>query len=71
MTDPMAELTAALGTAPPAAVGDLPPESLTFLVEAIDAAKRAQRESMSEVLAQSLKAVPFPLRGVVKSVLLG
>ncbi len=71
MTDSLAELTAALGAEPPAAVRDLPPGTVTFLVEAIDAAKRAQRESMTEVLAQSLLAVPFPLRGVVKSVLLG
>ncbi len=71
MTDPIAQLTAALGTEPPASVVDLPPGTVTFLVEAIAAAKRAQRESMAEVLEQSLKAVPYPLRGVVKSVLRG
>lgn len=68
MTDALEQL---LGAAPPAAVAALPETDRRELLSVILAARRRQAHDLEASFHATLKQVPFPLRGVVKKVLLG
>ncbi|MCW2498099.1 hypothetical protein [Jatrophihabitans sp.] len=71
MADPSSELSALLGCAPPPSVAALPADTLDRLASQLTAARRAQDVALEGSINSALKAVPLPLRGVVKKVLLG
>jgi hypothetical protein len=60
-----------LGAEPPQGVLRLPAAGRAALAEVIDAAMAKQREDLVASFHATLKHVPFPLRGVIKKVLLG
>jgi hypothetical protein len=60
-----------LGCAPPDSVAALPAAALTELADQIVAARHVQDAALEGSINSALKAVPLPLRGVVKKVLLG
>lgn len=60
-----------LGAEPPSGVAALPAADQQALIEVIEAAKRQQRNDLAASFTATLKHVPFPLRGVIKKVLLG
>ena len=64
-------LSELLGSAPPASVATLPEQTLSRLSDQIVAARHAQNAALGDSINAALKAVPLPLRGVVKKVLLG
>jgi hypothetical protein len=68
MTDELRQL---LGADPPAGVSALPAADRARLVEVISSARRRQSEDLAASFEATLKHVPFPLRAVVKRVLLG
>jgi hypothetical protein len=65
------ELAEVLGADPPAAVAALPEADRQALVAVIDAARARQSADLAESFTRTLRHIPFPLRGVVKKVLLG
>jgi len=67
-TSPLAEL---LGAELPPAVAELPAEFHAELAEFLVAARQSQNNALESSVNSALKAVPLPLRGVVKKVLLG
>ena len=71
MPDSDDDLTALLGTDPPASVLALPAASQAELLELVRDSRRRQARSLEEAFTASLKHVPFPVRGIVKKVLLG
>ena len=64
-------LATLLGAELPPAVADLPTETQAKLVEHLKSARAAQNNALEGSINSALKAVPLPLRGVVKKVLLG
>lgn len=60
-----------LGTAPPAGIAALPAEDRATLGQVIAAARQQQADDLAASFDATLKHVPFPLRAVVKKVLLG
>jgi hypothetical protein len=56
---------------PPRSVLALPEPSRAELAELLTAARRRQAEDLRAAFTASLKHVPFPVRGIVKKVLLG
>lgn len=60
-----------LGAAPPASVAALPESTRTELAQVLHEARRAQARSLAQAFEATLHHVPFPIRGVVKKVLLG
>ncbi|MGH8860775.1 MAG: hypothetical protein ACRDVG_05995 [Jatrophihabitantaceae bacterium] len=60
-----------LGAAPPAGVAALPEADRASLVALIRAARRRQSEDLAAAFDATLRHIPFPLRGVVKKVLVG
>ena len=66
-----AELTAALGTAPPDSIRALPAETLTRLAGQIDAAKKRQDADMERSVQVAIDGVPFAVRGIVRKALRG
>lgn len=71
MTDPDDDLRALLGADPPASVLALDPAARAELAELVRDARRRQTRSMEEAFTAALRHVPFPVRGIVKKVLLG
>jgi hypothetical protein len=69
--DPESRLLALLGTAPPPSVRALPGDSQDSLADVIQDARDRQASSLQRAFAATLRHVPFPLRGVVKKMLLG
>jgi hypothetical protein len=65
------DLAAVLGSAPPAAVAALPDADRRALVAVIEAALERQSADLAESFHRTLRHIPFPLRGVVKKVLIG
>ena len=61
----------ALGATPPASVAALPSTVRADLATRIESARRLQDRALEGSITQTLKAVPLPLRGIVKKVLLG
>lgn len=68
MADSLEQL---LGAAPPAGVAALPDADRARLVTVIRAARHKQAADLEASFHATLKHIPFPLRGVVKKVLLG
>jgi hypothetical protein len=71
MSDPDERLRSLLGAAPPASVSDLDPSARAALADLLEDSRRRQSRSLQEAFTAALKHVPFPVRGVVKRVLLG
>jgi hypothetical protein len=65
------ELRTLLGTDPPASVRALPADARAELADILGAAKQQQERTLEEAFGATLKHVPFPVRGIVKKVLLG
>lgn len=70
MTEADQQLQTLLGADPPSSVLALPADVRADLAEVIGEARRRQAESLQEAFAAVLKQVPFPVRGIVKKVLL-
>lgn len=68
MTDTLRER---LGAAPPPSVAALSEEARADLAAVLVEARRAQATALAAAFYATLKHVPFPVRGVVKKVLLG
>ena len=67
-TDP--QLAALLRAEPPASVSALPADVRTDLARVIGEARRQQGDALQEAFAATLKHVPFPVRGIVKKIVL-
>ena len=70
-TDPDARLRAFLRDEPPASVSALDAASRSALADLLEDARRRQDASLEQAFTATLKHVPFPVRGIVKKVLLG
>ena len=66
-----ARLRDLLGAEPPPAVLELPDPDRAALADLLADARTRQGKSLEQAFAATLKHVPFPVRGVVKKVLLG
>jgi hypothetical protein len=66
-----ATLAELLGDEPPESVAALSGGALELLAAQLLAAHKAQDVALEASINSALKAVPLPLRGVVKKVLLG
>ena len=71
MADADDRLRAVLRAEPPPAVLELDDADRTALADLLDEARRRQTKSLQDAFEASLKHVPFPVRGIVKKVLLG
>ncbi|MBE7189682.1 hypothetical protein [Jatrophihabitans endophyticus] len=71
MADADDRLRAALRADPPPAVQALDDSDRAALADLLDDARRRQAKSLQDSFEASLKHVPFPVRGIVKKVLLG
>jgi hypothetical protein len=71
MPDPDDELRALLGADPPSSVLGLDAGARTALAELLRDARQRQTRALEESFTATLKHVPFPVRGIVKRVLLG
>jgi hypothetical protein len=60
-----------LGAAPPDSVAALPEQTRADLAAVLVEARRAQAASLAAAFEATLKHVPFPVRGIVRKVLLG
>jgi hypothetical protein len=70
-SDPNVRLRQLLAAEPPASVLALDETARTELAELLAEARQRQTDSLQEAFAATLKYVPFPVRGIVKKVLLG
>lgn len=71
MADADARLRELLRADPPPAVLELDEAHRSALADLLDDARRRQTKSLQDAFEASLKHVPFPVRGIVKKVLLG
>jgi hypothetical protein len=71
MSEPDDDLRTLLGADPPASVLALDPADRAALAELVRDSRRRQTRSLEESFTAALKHVPFPVRGIVKKVLLG
>jgi hypothetical protein len=71
MPDPDSRLRTLLAADPPPSVLALDEAARTALAEVLADSRRRQTKSLEESFAATLKHVPFPVRGIVKKVLLG
>jgi hypothetical protein len=71
MTDADDRLHTLLGGDPPASVRALDDDTRAALADLIADARKRQGESLEAAFAATLKHVPFPVRGIVKRVLIG
>jgi hypothetical protein len=71
MTEPDDDLESLLGAAPPASVQALSADDRDRLATILRDAKRRQVRTLEDAFAATLKHVPFPVRGIVKKVLMG
>lgn len=71
MPDPDDRLRTLLDSEPPASVLALDDQARAALADLLDDSRRRQRKSLEEAFTATLKHVPFPVRGIVKKVLLG
>jgi hypothetical protein len=69
--DGLDQLRDALRTEPPAGIAALPEETLADLAGLVRDARRNQAEQLAEAFEATLKHVPFPVRGIVRKVLVG
>jgi hypothetical protein len=66
-----ARLRQVLGGEPPAGIRALSPEARAELADLVADARRRQERTLEEAFHATLKHVPFPVRGIVKKVLMG
>jgi hypothetical protein len=71
MTDADDRLRSLLGADPPASVQALDEDARRELAELIAGSRQRQAKSLEAAFAATLKHVPFPVRGIVKKVLIG
>jgi hypothetical protein len=71
MPDPDERLRELLGAEPPASVAALDAVARTALADLLEDSRRRQTRSLEDAFTAALKQVPFPVRGIVKKVLLG
>lgn len=71
MSDAEARLRTLLGAEPPSSVLALDEAARSALADLLADSRRRQGESLEQAFAATLKHVPFPVRGIVKRVLLG
>lgn len=71
MPDVDTRLRTLLGAEPPAGVLALGEDERTALADLLEQARAGQARSIEESFAKTLKHVPFPVRGIVKKVLMG
>jgi hypothetical protein len=71
MADPDERLRELLGAEPPPSVSALNAEDRTALADLLEDSRRRQNRSLEDAFTAALKQVPFPVRGIVKKVLLG
>jgi hypothetical protein len=64
-------LSKLLGAAPPPGVQQLPEPVRAELADLVEDARRRQAAGLEEAFAATLRHVPFPVRKIVKKVLLG
>ena len=69
--DPSQRLRELLGAEPPATVVGLAAEHRAALADLIAGARGRQSHGLEQAFAATLKHVPFPVRGIVKKVLMG
>jgi hypothetical protein len=60
-----------LGADPPESVQTLDDDTRRELADLIADSRKRQAESLEEAFTATLKHVPFPVRGIVKKVLIG
>jgi hypothetical protein len=65
------QLRTLLRSDPPASVSALPAEVRADLVEVIADARGKQAADLQRAFDDALKHVPFPVRGIVKKIVLG
>lgn len=70
-TDPDERLRAFLRADPPASVLALDAGARSALADLLEDARRRQDKTLEQAFTATLKHVPFPVRGIVKKVLLG
>ncbi|TAM91396.1 MAG: hypothetical protein EPN43_04340 [Jatrophihabitans sp.] len=70
-TGSAADLDALLGAPPPPGVAALSASEREQLAQVLREARHAQAADLQEAFAQALRHVPFPVRGIVKKVLVG
>ena len=71
MPEPDERLRRLLRAEPPAAVLALPETARAELADLLEDARLRQEKTLGDAFTASLKHVPFPVRGIVKKVLLG
>lgn len=71
MPDAAERLRELLGGPLPASVATLDESVLADLADIVADARRRQAASLREAFEATLRHVPFPVRGIVKKVLLG
>jgi hypothetical protein len=71
ISDPDDRLRELLGGEPPAGVRALPEAARAELADIVADARRRQARTLEEAFTATLKHVPFPVRGIVKKVLVG
>lgn len=68
MADSLEEI---VGTPPPPGIAALPAADQAQLAAVIGSARRRQARDLEASFHATLKHIPFPLRGVIKKVLVG
>jgi hypothetical protein len=71
MPDTDEQLRTLLGADPPDSVLALDADARAALAEIVRDSRQRQTRSLEESFTATLKHVPFPVRGIVKKVLLG
>ena len=69
--EPDERLRTVLRAEPPAALLALPEAARAEFADLVADARRRQADTLAEAFTATLKHVPFPVRGIVKKVLLG
>jgi hypothetical protein len=65
------ELVRLLGTQPPESISALNGPARAELVAVLRESRQRQQRGLEDAFATALRHVPFPVRGIVKKVLLG
>lgn len=71
MTDSDQRLREFLGAEPPAGIAALPIADREALTEIVLDARARQAAGLAQALADALRHVPLPARGIVRKVLIG
>ncbi len=71
MTDADQRLHDLLGGPPPPGIAALPDDVRADLAEVLHEARRRQALSLAESFDAALRHVPFPVRGIVRRIVLG